>query len=80
MRRSHADGIAGQTYNCYDMYISQWDVAHLARELSGSGATIEGSQTVPKNQIENRKICQLGMQFGGPALLKQTVEKILKSI
>ena len=75
-----ADGIAGQSYNCYDMYISQWDVAHLAKELSGSGATIEGSQTVPKNQIENRKICQLGMQFGGPALLQQTVEEILQSI
>ena len=75
-----ADGIAGQSYNCYDMYISQWDVAHLAKELSGSSAVIEGSQTVPKNQIENRKICQLGMQFGGPALLQQTVEKILTSI
>lgn len=76
----HADGIAGQSYNCYDMYISQWDVAHLAKELSGSSATVEGSQTVPKNQIENSKICQLGMQFGGPALLQQTIEEILQSI
>ena len=62
------------------MYISQWDVAHLAQELSGSQAPIEGSQTAPKNQIENRKLCQLGMQFGGAALLQQTIEEILQSI
>ncbi len=75
-----ADGIAGQSYNCYDMYISQWDVAHLAKELSGSQAPITGKQTAPKNQIENRKLCQLGMHFGGPALLQQTIEEILQSI
>ena len=75
-----AEQIAGQSYNCYDRYISQWNVAQLAKQISGSSATIEGEQTTPKNQIENNKICQLGMQFGGQELLQQTVEEIVQAI
>ncbi|MEO2023390.1 MAG: NAD(P)-dependent oxidoreductase [Pirellulaceae bacterium] len=73
----HADGIAGQSYNCYDQYISQWDVAQLAKEISASRAVIGGTQTTPLNEIENQKIRQLGMTFGGPSLLQQTVKEIL---
>lgn len=74
-----ADGIAGQAYNCYDRYVSQWDVAHLAKEISGSAAKIEGEQTRPKHQIETGKIRGLGMEFGGDRLLRQTVEQLVEA-
>ena len=75
-----AENIAGQSYNCYDQYISQWDVAQLARQSTGSDANIQGEQTQPRNQIENQKIRQLGMRFGGQQLLEQTVDQIIQAI
>lgn len=72
-----AEGIAGEAYNCCDRYISDWDVAHLAKRLSGSRSEISGSQTAPKNQIVTDKICRLGMEFGGEALLERTIAEIV---
>ncbi len=72
-----ADDIAGQCYNCTDLYVSQWDVAHLAREIVGSEGAIRGSRTRPKHTIETGKIEALGMAFGGRPLLEETVEKLL---
>ena len=31
-----AEAVAGEAYNCYDRYISEFEVAGLARELTGS--------------------------------------------
>src|SRR5690606_26472436 len=36
------ESIAGQAYSCCNMYISDWDVAQLAKDASGSKATIHG--------------------------------------
>lgn len=72
------DAIRGQSFSCYDQYISQWDVAHLAKELSDSTSEITGQQTRPKNQIVNDKIEALGMAFGGDTLLRETVEQLLQ--
>lgn len=72
-----ADDIRGQAFSCYDRYISQWDVAHLAKELSGSNTEIAGQQTLPKNEIVNDKIKALGMRFGGDELLRSTVQELL---
>lgn len=75
-----ADRIAGQAYNCYDVYISQYDVATIAKQLSGSDSEIRGGQTRPKHQIETGKLRALGMKFGGRGLLEQTIEQMLKEI
>jgi nucleoside-diphosphate-sugar epimerase len=72
-----SEAIAGQAFNCCDQYVSQWDVAHLAREISGSSATIEGKQTSPKHQIDTQKIQKLGMTFGGRPLLEQTIGELV---
>ncbi|MBW3595660.1 MAG: NAD(P)-dependent oxidoreductase [Planctomycetes bacterium] len=71
------DQIAGQAFNCYDLYVSEWDVAHRAKELSGSGATIHGRQTSPKNQIETGKLRALGMTFGGRSQWEQTIADLV---
>jgi nucleoside-diphosphate-sugar epimerase len=74
-----AEKIAGETFNCYDMYISEFDVANLAKELAGTDAEVKGNQTTPKNQIQTTKLRGLGMEFGGPSLLRQTVEQLVNA-
>lgn len=77
--KAEAEQTAGEAFNCYDRYVSEWDVAHLARQLSGSGARIQGHQTSPKNEIVTDKIRRLGMEFGGEKLLSDTVAKLVEA-
>nr|AKB95188.1 UDP-glucose 4-epimerase [uncultured bacterium] len=72
-----AEGIAGEAFNCYDRYISQYDVATLAKQLSGSSSQIIGQPTKPKHLIETGKLRGKGMEFGGSKLLEQTVTQLL---
>ncbi len=75
-----ADGTAGQSYNCYDMYISDEDVAEIAKSISGSDSTIEQLKRSPKHQIETGKIRALGMIFGGRPLLEATIRQMLDAM
>jgi len=75
-----AEKITGEAFNCNNMYISDWDVAQLAKDFSGSSARIGGWRTSPKHQIVTDKIRALGMKFGGDQLLRQTVEQIVRAI
>ncbi|MCP4251401.1 MAG: SDR family oxidoreductase [bacterium] len=72
-----ADGIAGQAYNCYDMYISDQTVAEIAKQITGSTSTITAHNKTPKHQIETGKLRALGMTFGGRPLLEDTVRGML---
>ena len=40
-----AEGTAGECFNCYDRYVSEYEVATLAKEISGSSAEIQGAAT-----------------------------------
>ncbi|MAD79837.1 MAG: nucleoside-diphosphate sugar epimerase [Planctomycetaceae bacterium] len=75
-----ADGITGEAFNCYDRYISELDVATLAKELSGSTSQIIGEPMQPKHQIVTDKIHALGMQFGGDELLRQTIAALVEGV
>ena len=75
-----AKGIAGESYNCYDMYISEYDVAMIAKNISGSQSKILGKPKSPKHQIDTQKLKSLGMTFGGKALLEKTVASLLDSV
>jgi nucleoside-diphosphate-sugar epimerase len=75
-----AELITGEAFNCYDRYVSEWDVAHLAQRISGSSARIDGQQTQPKHEIVTEKLSRLGMTFGGQALLEQTVGELVRSM
>lgn len=72
-----ADGIHGQAYNCYDLYVSQYDVASYVKVKTGSRSTISGAPTCPKHQIVVDKLRALGMQFGGRPLLEQTLDQLI---
>ena len=75
--RAPAEAVAGQAFNCCDRYISDWEVASLAKKISGSKAEIRGNQTAPKNQIITEKLRSLGMEFGGQSLLERTVADLV---
>ena len=71
--------IAGQAYNCYDRYISEQEVARIAKELTGSHSNIADLNRGPKNQIVTDKIRALGMTFGGQGLLRRTVAELIQA-
>ena len=75
-----SDGIAGQAYNCYDMYIAEQEVVRIASEILNSNCIIEDLNKGPKNQIDTHKIRNLGMAFGGKELLRKTIEEIVELI
>src|SRR5262249_44935608 len=60
-----ATAIAGQAFNCYDRYVSDQEVAEIAKELAGSRGQISDLNRGPRNQIATDKIRALGMTFGG---------------
>ncbi len=74
-----AEQIRGQAFNCYDLYISDQRVAQLARDMVDSKSTIADLNRGPKNQIVTTKLRALGMQFGGEALLEQTVQQMVRA-
>jgi nucleoside-diphosphate-sugar epimerase len=74
-----ADKITGRSFNCYDRYVAEQDVARIAREISGSPSEIADLNHGPKNQIDTRKLRALGMAFGGDELLRRTVGELVEA-
>jgi nucleoside-diphosphate-sugar epimerase len=72
--------IAGEAFNCCDGYVSEWEVALLAKELSGSRSPVAGGPTEPKHQISTAKLRALGMTFGGRDLLRQTIQELVDAV
>ncbi len=69
--------IKGQAFNCYDRYLSEYEVADYARAVTGSRSVISGAPSAPKHQIAVGKLEALGMRFGGRPLLERTVREIV---
>jgi nucleoside-diphosphate-sugar epimerase len=74
-----AKAVAGQSYNCYDLYVAEEHVARLAKELTGSRSEVAATNRGPKNQIDTRKLRSLGLTFGGEPLLRRTVEELVEA-
>jgi len=72
--------VRGEVFACYDRYVSQFEVASLAKKISGSDSIIQGEITRPKHEIENSKIKSIGGGFGGESLLQQTIEQLVTQI
>jgi nucleoside-diphosphate-sugar epimerase len=77
--RADAARIAGQSFNCYDLYVAEEHVARIAKELTGSASEISNLNRGPKHQINTSKIRSLGMAFGGEAILRRTVEELVEA-
>lgn len=74
-----ADGTDGECFNCYDRYVSEFEVAMLASEMVGGRGEIVGDPKSPKHQIVTSKLQRLGMQFGGEELLRSTVSELVEA-
>jgi nucleoside-diphosphate-sugar epimerase len=72
--------IAGQAYSCCDLYVSDYEVAMLARQFSKSDAEIKGEKTAPKHKIVTEKLESLGMRFGRRPLLGGTIREMVAAI
>ena len=75
-----ADDIAGEAFACYDQYISEFKVATIAKEISGSSSKINGTDREPKHEIVTDKIRKLGMEFGGDDRLRATIESMVSHL
>lgn len=75
----HADAerVAGESFNCVDMYISEYDVATQAHAMTGGHGEIHGEPLRPKNQIETGKLRSLGFEFGGQEMLDKTIRELI---
>jgi nucleoside-diphosphate-sugar epimerase len=76
---AEAREVAGQAYNCCDLYVAEQGVAAIAKELTGSPSEVVALNRGPKNRIETGKIRALGMTFGGEALLRRTVRELVEA-
>jgi nucleoside-diphosphate-sugar epimerase len=74
-----AKAIAGQSFNCYDRYVAEQEVARIAKESTGSSSPISDLNRGPKHQIVTQKLRALGMTFGGESLLRQTVAELVQA-
>jgi len=74
-----ADGVAGRSFNCYDLYVAEQDVAEIAKRLTGSPSRIERLNRGPKHQIDTSRIRALGMTFGGRSRLEATIRQLVDS-
>jgi nucleoside-diphosphate-sugar epimerase len=72
--------IAGQAYNCCDMYIAEQTVAQIAKEITRSKSEIQILNRGAKHQIDTNKIQALGMTFGGLALAGQYIEQLVERL
>ncbi len=75
-----ASDVAGQVYNCYDLYVSELEVASIAGKISQSSSRVSGTSSSPKHQIVTDKICRLGMRFGGHRLLEETIGELVRAV
>jgi nucleoside-diphosphate-sugar epimerase len=73
-----AEAVAGQAYNCYDRYVSELEVATIAKRICGSNSQIAGQAKSPQHEISTDKLRDLGMKFGGTELLEQTIGQLVE--
>ena len=76
----HAPAVIGQAYSCCDGYVSEFDVATIAKQITGSRSEIVGGPKSPRHSIHTKKLQSLGMEFGGEELLRATVAEILEKV
>ena len=72
-----ADEICGRSFNCYDRYVSKFEVATLAAELAGTSPRIDGEPSAPEHQIHTDRLRSLGATFGGDDRLRETVAALV---
>ena len=68
-----AEGVAGEVYHCVDLFVTDRQVAEIAREVAETLSRITGPAPGSTHPITSAKLKNLGLTFGGDALLKRTI-------
>ena len=74
------EGTAGECYSCCEGYFANLDVAQRIKNLAGSDSKISGALTKPKNTIDDSKLRDSGLTYGGETLLEQTLELMINEV
>lgn len=74
------DKIAGEVFSCCDRYISNLEVAMLAKQLAKSDSEVLGEPGHALHEIDTTKIRNLGMSFGGLPKLNSTLATMIDRI
>jgi hypothetical protein len=76
-----APRVAGETYNCNDLYVTDREVAGIAQRIAGVGGPLPDPPSAPPaNTMRTGRLRALGMTFGGRALLERTVSKLVEAV
>lgn len=71
--------IAGQAFNCSDLYVTTRDIAARIRDYSGHPVELPGKPADAGvfNIMDCSKLADLGMTFGGKSALRRTIEMLV---
>ncbi|TWT53246.1 UDP-glucose 4-epimerase [Rubripirellula amarantea] len=72
--------VKGETFNTCDRFISHYEVATIAKEITGSKSEIEGDPKQAGNPMNTDKLEGLGFDFGHTKLLRATIADLIKAI
>lgn len=75
-----APGIAGQCFNCSDLFVSDQEVGELAKVITGSCSPIAHTYHPPVNVMECDRLRALGVRFGGRTQLEAYVRQLLEEM
>ncbi|QDU63009.1 dTDP-glucose 4,6-dehydratase [Planctomycetes bacterium Pan216] len=73
------EAVTGRCFNCCDQYVSKQHVAEIVKRLTDSPSEIDDLAKGPKHQIVTTRLEELGMKFGGEALLEETIGRLIKA-
>jgi nucleoside-diphosphate-sugar epimerase len=73
-----APDVAGQVYNCSDIYVTTRDVAEIVQRLTATGARLpDPPGTPPSNVMDAGRLRARGLEFGGWPCLERTVVELV---
>ncbi len=71
--------MTGEAFNCYDRYVSDWDVGPSRAGTLRQQQPSRGTTDVPGTKSSPRK-SSLGMTFGGDQRLRETIGQLVDAV
>jgi UDP-glucose 4-epimerase len=78
--QAEPDAIAGRAFNCSDLVVSTRDVVGLVQRIANVSGPLPEPAPTPTNVMASHRLAALGVRFGGPALLEDTVAELVEEV
>lgn len=72
------EAIAGRAFNCSDLVVSTRDVVGLVQRIANVSGPLPEPAPLPTNVMASDGLAALGVRFGGPALVEETVAELVE--